>query len=54
MLEISDGIWLIKPSEDSSIAFADNSFYVHPQNTGNLVKFDDTYLYFAGGAENDF
>ena len=38
---------------ENSIAYANDGYWVHPENTGNLTKIDDS-LYFAGGNDHNF
>ena len=42
------------PSESCSTAFADSKFFIYPNNTGDLIIENDTYLYFAGAETFEF
>ena len=44
------GLGLYIGADQKSAAYADNNYWVHPQNTGNLTNLDGCLL-FAGGNE---
>ena len=53
ILQIDYGIKICFPSQDSSQAFANSDYFIHPNNTEDLV-IEDNFLYFAGGEDEKF
>ena len=47
-------LYIIADQNRQSIAFADNAYWVHPQNTGNLMIDKYGELDFAGGDNRYF
>ncbi len=53
LMEFGVGLFISDDKNEQSQAFADNDYWVHPLNTGNL-KIRDGCLFFAGGNNWNF
>ena len=53
LMVIGDGLVIYTDKNTKSSAYADKDYFDYPQNTKNL-KIEDTYLYFAGGNDDEF
>ncbi len=53
LMGFGGGLGIFAYQNEDSSAFAWNSHWVHPSNTGNLKK-EDGNLYFAGGDDMSF